>query len=83
MTIFTPDHTQHARRGFLDPAFSLVSRAALKSSGVRGEINFTLYDSELVSFGEIECMDTNEKRDSVIVNLTARESLGVIDSLSS
>ena len=26
-------------------------------------------------------MDTNEKRESVIVNLTARESLGVIDTL--
>ena len=58
MTVFTPDHTQHARRGFLDPAFSLVSRAALNSSGVRGEINFTLYDSELVSIGEIKCTDT-------------------------
>ena len=83
MTIFTPDHTQHAGRGFLDPAFSLVSRAALKSwvwSSVRDEINFTLSDTGLVSFEEIECMDTNEKRDSVIVNLTARESLGVIES---
>ena len=57
MTTFTPDRTQHARRGFLDPAFSLVSRAALKSSGVR-EKKITLYDSEPVSFGEIECMDT-------------------------
>ena len=77
MTIFTPDHTQHARRGFLDPAFSLVSRAALKSSGVRGENKFhSDDDSELVSFGEIEYMDTNEKRDSVIVNLTAREISG-------
>ena len=48
---------------------------------MRGEINFILSDSELVSLGEIECMDTNEKRDSVIVNLAAREYLGVIDSL--
>ena len=66
---------------FFDPAFSLVSRAALISwvwSGVRGEINFTLSDSGLVS---LECMDTNEKRDNVIVNLAARESLGVIDFL--
>ena len=63
----------------------LVSRAALKSwvwSGVQGEINFTLSDSGFVSFGEIECMDNNEKRDSVIVNLSALDSLSVIDSLS-
>ena len=71
-------HTQHARRGFLDPAFSLVSRVVLKSwvwSGMRSEINFTLSDSG------IECM--RDTRDSVIVNLIARESLGAIDSLSS
>ena len=58
------------------------SRAALKSwvwSGVRGKINCTLSGSGLVNLGEIECMDTNEKQDNVIVNLAARESrsLGV------
>ena len=48
--------TPSMREVFLDPAFSLVSRAALKSwvwSGVRGEINFALSDSGLVSLGEL------------------------------
>ena len=83
MTIFTPDHTQHGRRGFFRSRFQSSFAYKVESwvrSGVRGEINFTLSDSGLVSFGEIECIDTNEKRDSVIVSLAARESLGVIDS---
>ena len=79
MTIFTPDHTQHAR-GFLDPAFKSSLACSVESwvwSSARDEINFTLSDTGLVSFEEIECMDTN---DSVIVNFTAQKSLGVIDS---
>ena len=47
-------------------------------SGVRGEINFTLFLTVDLSALEKSsvCMDTNEKRDNVIA---ARESLGVID----
>ena len=44
---------------------------------MRGETNFTLSGGGHVSLGEMEWMGTNEKRDNVIVNLAARESLGV------